>query len=63
MYGKLIKVAKHIPMRRELKDDQDRQSSHGHLRVAKHIPMRRELKVEFLSSIKLFPGMSQSTSR
>ncbi len=38
-------VAKHIPMRRELKDQVGEADVVQGLEVAKHIPMRRELKV------------------
>ncbi len=40
----LKEVAKHIPMRRELKANLDAISDLAYYHVAKHIPMRRELK-------------------
>ncbi len=39
-----VYVAKHIPMRRELKGSSVRQENDFSWMVAKHIPMRRELK-------------------
>ncbi len=43
--GRSTNVAKHIPMRRELKDLPFDAVCANPVLVAKHIPMRRELKV------------------
>ncbi len=56
-------VAKHIPMRRELKVDDLSCSAILQDRVAKHIPMRRELKEALCMALEEREDLSQSTSR
>ena len=62
-YFLLKLVAKHIPMRRELKEFLQDMQMNPEQRVAKHIPMRRELKVFWRTCWMFDYRKSQSTSR